>query len=53
MELQDEEGRIGELWVPESDLSPEEKQALRAFEMMNRVPVLHELRPILTPLMRE
>ena len=52
MELQDKEGQVAELWVLRSDLSPEELQAMRAFEIMNRLPALHKLRPLMTPLMR-
>jgi hypothetical protein len=53
MTLQDSDGRMSELFVDPDDMSPEEVQALRAFKMMNKVPALHKLRPLLTPLMRK
>jgi len=53
MEVQDAEGRIGEVRVNPDELTPEEQQALRAFRLMNQVPALHRLRPLLTPLLRQ
>lgn len=53
MEVQDAQGRIGEVRVNPEELTPEEQQALRAFRLMNEVPALHRLRPLLTPLFRQ
>jgi hypothetical protein len=51
--IQDDAGLSSEYWVAEADISPEEQQALRAFGMMNQVPGLEKLRPLLAPLLRQ
>ena len=52
IEMMDEEGRSSFIFVDQADVSAEEEQALRAFTMINRVPGLEQLRPLLAPLLR-
>ncbi|GEM_PF-3553507 len=52
IEMMDQEGRSSFIWVDQSEVSAEEEQALRAFTMINRVPGLEQLRPLLAPLLR-
>jgi hypothetical protein len=53
MEVQDAQGQISEVRLAPEEMTPEEQQALRAFRLMNQVPALHRLRPLLTPLLRQ
>lgn len=53
IEMMDSRGHLAEIDVSKQEMTPEELQALEAYRLMNRMPALHRLRPLLAPLLRE
>lgn len=47
IEMMDDQRRVAEIWMDESEMGVEERRALQAFELMERHPTLKGLQPVI------